>query len=47
MKNFCKTAKEVVTALDGPGGVRRLTGATNKQIWHWHSRAGTFPANHY
>jgi hypothetical protein len=41
------TADEVVRALGGLEEVCRITGANIKQAWHWHGRAGMFPATFY
>jgi hypothetical protein len=42
-----RTANQVVKALGGLDEVCRITGANVKQAWHWHGRAGRFPANTY
>jgi hypothetical protein len=44
---YLRTAEAVVEALGGLEEVCRITGANLKQAWHWHGRAGMFPANTY
>lgn len=42
-----RTVDQVVDALGGLSEVCKITDANLKQAWHWHGRAGQFPANTY
>lgn len=43
-----RTPEQVIEFLGGPDRICELIpGANKKQIWHWHGRAGKFPAYTY